>query len=253
MCPAHRSDGSAVGEDTLRNSDRWQPVPRAAWRALAIGYAALVACFTVPPSDFGRSWLPIDLDQMVNPHIFGESVFVIAFVGGLTLAVLVWRRRRLWMARLSLPLVGYTVICGIGLAMLVLISQPPRYLARVGLEDLHRMAEVFDVRHTATYFGFAVLAAGAWRRQVSLPILGGLLMAYGYVLELAQELVPTRDFLYKDLFSNALGILLGMCWVYLYDSLFGAKGTRLSRRHGWRHRRRRAPRPARASAQPRRS
>jgi VanZ family protein len=214
----------------------------------------LVAWFTVPPSDFGHSWLPIDVNQLIDPRVFGESVFVIAFVGGLTLAVLAWRRRHLWIARLSLPLVGYAVVCGIGLAMLVMISQPPRYLGRVGLEDLHGIAEGFDVRHAATYFGFAVVAAGAWRRQVSLPILGALLMAYGYVLELAQELVPTRDFRYKDLVSNASGILLGMCWVYLYDSLLGANGTRLSRRGGRRRRHSPAPRPgARAGVQPRRS
>jgi hypothetical protein len=54
-------------------------------------------------------------------------------------------------------------------------------------------------------------------------------MAYGFGLELVQELVPTRNFRIEDLASNGLGILLGLCWVYLYDSLFGAKSTSLSR------------------------
>ena len=221
---------------------------------LAIGYAALVAWFTVPPSDVGRSWLPIDVDPLFNPRGFGESALIIASVGGLMLAVLAWRRRHLWMARLSPPLVSYTVLCGIGLAVLILISQPPRYLARIGLGDLHRIADMVDVRHTITYFGLAVVAAIAWRGRVSLPILGALLITYGYVLELAQELVPTRDFRYKDLLSNGLGVLLGMGWVYLYDSLFGAKGTGLSRRGRWRRRRSRAARPDDGrSVQPRRS
>jgi VanZ family protein len=101
-----------------------------------------------------------------------------------------------------------------------------------------------------SYFGFAVVAAIAWRERVSLPILGVLLMAYGFGLELMQEYVPSRNFRIKDLVSNGLGILLGLCWVYLYDSLFGAKGTRLSRlttRRRWRARRS----GARAGMQPR--
>jgi VanZ family protein len=73
-----------------------------------------------------------------------------------------------------------------------------------------------------------VVAAIAWRARVSLPILGVLLMAYGYGLELLQEFIPTRNFRTTDLISNGLGILLAPCWVYLCDSLFG-ESARLSR------------------------
>jgi hypothetical protein len=92
--------------------------------------------------------------------------------------------------------------------MLVLISQPPRYLARFGLGELRGIADEFDVRHIMSYFSFAMVAAIAWRGRVRLSILGMLLMAYGFGLELVQELVPTRNFGMKDLVSNGLGT----CW-----------------------------------------
>lgn len=79
------------------------------------------------------------------------------------------------------------------------------------------------------YVGFAVVAALAWRDRVSLPVLGAVLMAYGCFLEVVQDFVPTRTFLLKDLISNGVGILLGLCWVYLYDSLFSESRTDLSR------------------------
>jgi hypothetical protein len=64
-------------------------------------------------------------------------------------------------------------------------------------------------------------------------------MAFGYGLELMQKLVPDRTFRINDLLSNGLGILLGLCWVYLYDSLLGVRDTSLS--HLGRFGRRRRP------------
>ena len=42
---------------------------------------------------------------------------------------------------------------------------------------------------------------------------------------MVEELVPTFDFRYKDPVSSGLGFLLGMCWVYLYDSAVGRAGA----------------------------
>jgi hypothetical protein len=246
--------GSVVG-GPLRNLDGTHQVTSlAAWRLVAIGYAVFVACSTTIPTGTDRGLLVFDLDKLVTPRSVGRVAILSAFAGGCVLAALAWRRRHLWISRLSLPLVGYVIICGIGLAMLVLISQPPRYLARFGLGELRGVAQDFDIRHTISYFGFAVIAAIAWRGRLSLPAIGALLMAYGFCLELVQELIPTRNFRVKDLVSNGLGILLGLCWTYLYDSLFGAEGTRLSRPAGRRRERALARRTnARAGVQPRQS
>ena len=236
----------------LRNSGRLHQALTAGWRAVAIGYAMSVACFTLLPSGASH-WLFPMVDELVNPRMLGRLAVIGGFAAGLTLAVLAWRHRRGWMARFSWPLLGYLVVCLVGLAMLVLISQPPRYLTRLRLDELQRIPQEFDARHMIFYCGLAVVAASAWRGKVSLPVLGLLLMAYGYLLELAQHLVPTRSFRYKDLVSNGVGILLGVSWVYLYDSLFRARGTGLSR-FGRRRRRGRALRDAtRPSMQPRRS
>jgi hypothetical protein len=118
----------------------------------------------------------------------------------------------------------------------VLVSQPPRYLGRVGLGALREFALDFNARHIVFYFGFALVAAFAWRRRLSLPFIGMLLMAFGFCLELTQKLMPDRTFRITDLLSNGLGVLLGMCWVYLYDSLLGIGGTGLSRLGGVRRR-----------------
>lgn len=210
---------------------------------VAIGCAAFIALSTTLPTGTGLWWLVFDVDQLVTPRFVGRLVVVSGLLGGLALAALAWRRRHLWISRLSWPLVGYMLVCGIALAILVLISQPSRTLARLGLPELRGVVDEFDIRHMISYFGFAVIAATAWRGRVSLPVLGVLLMGYGYCLELMQELVPSRNFRIKDLVSNGLGILLGLCWVYLYDSLFGAHGTRLSRRRPSRRRRRALVRP----------
>lgn len=235
----------------LRKTDGFHQALTTGWRVLAIGYAVLVACFTLLPSGVSHALFPM-VDELVNPRFIGRLALVGALAAALMLAVLVWQRRRVWMARLSWPPVAYLAACLFGLTLLVLISQPPRYLVRLGLDGLQNIGQDFDVRHMISYVGFALVAAGAWRGKVSLPVLGVLLMAYGYFLELAQNFVPMRNFRIKDLVSNGLGILLGLCWVYLYDSLFGARGTGLSRLGRRRRRGRALRRGVRASMQPRR-
>jgi hypothetical protein len=230
-------------------------VATAGWYALALGYAVFIGVTTLVPMGTDLWFVVFDVPKLATPRLVGRLVVVSAFIGGLALVALAWRRRLLWMARLSVPLVAYAIVCGAGLGMLIVMGQPPRYLARVGLGELGHVADEFDIRHMISYFGFAVVAAIAWRRRVSLPLLGVALMAYGFCLELAQELVPRRNFRIKDLVSNGLGILLGMCWVYLYDSLFGAQGTGLSRLARRRRRRRALARRSGIGAgmQPRRS
>ena len=195
---------------------------------LAIGYAVLVACFTVLPSRVNSRLFMIDIDGLANPRLVGRLVIVGALVVVVLLGALAWRRRRIWAARLSWPLLGWLALCLIGLAALVLISQPPWYLARRGLGAIAWITGDFDPRHSIFYAGFAVVAALAWRDRASLPALALLLMAYGFLLEAAQALTPTRNFLIKDLVSNGVGIVLGLGWVYLYDSLFGEERSYLS-------------------------
>jgi hypothetical protein len=213
---------------------------------LAIGYALVVASATLLPPG-ADLWLFVFDPDKLESRFVGRSVVLGALAGALMLAVLAWRRRRLWLSRLSLPLVGYIAVCVAGLALLVLVSQPPRYLGRVGLGPLRDFAYAFNVRHIVSYFGFAVVAASAWRGRITLPLIGLLLMAFGYGLEQMQRFVPDRTFRINDLLSNGLGILLGLGWVYLYDSLLGIRGTSLS--HLGRFRRRRRPgRQSRARA-----
>jgi VanZ like family len=208
---------AAPREGELRRSDRWQEGTTIGWRGFAIGYAALLAWFTVLPSQVNRALLPVDVDRLVDPWTVARSVLIGAAVAAILLSWLGWRHRRAWRSRLSWPVRGWLAACLCGLALLVLLGQPPRYLDRAGLGWFQGFADDFDVRHVIAYFGFAIVVATAWRGRVGLPGTGVLLAAYGLVLELAQELVPTRNFRIKDLVSNGLGILLGLSWVWLYD------------------------------------
>jgi VanZ family protein len=184
---------------------------------------ALAAWFTVLPRRINTDVLPIDLDELITRRSVARAAMTGACAAGVMLVFMAWRHRHEWRSRLSWPLVAWLLVCLGGLALLVVLSQPPWFLRRHGFVWFAEFARDFDMRHMVAYVGFAVVAALAWRDRLSLPIIGLLLMAYGFVLELAQELVPTRNFRIKDLVSNALGISLGLSWVYLYDLLQGVK------------------------------
>jgi hypothetical protein len=70
-----------------------------------------------------------------------------------------------------------------------------------GVGNIYPAGQVLDIPY---YVGFAVVAALAWRDRFSLPMIGLSLMAYGFVLELAQELVPTCTFRVKDLVGSRI-------------------------------------------------
>ena len=218
---------------------------------VAAGYLVLAAWFTLLPKRINSGWLPLDVDQLLTPRSVARAAMIGAGVAAVMLILMAWRHRRDWRSRLSRALVAWLLVCLGGLALLVLLSQPPWVLRRHGLLWFAEFARDFDMRHMVAYVGFAVVAALAWRDRLSLPVIGLLLMAYGFVLELAQELVPTRNFRIKDLVSNALGVSLGLSWVYLYDLLHGAR-QRATPPHRPRPQRRRAHGRGDAGAQPRR-
>ena len=124
VCPAP-GGCSRVREGVLREFMEWRRIAAAGWRVLAIGYAVVVTCFTVLPSRVNSRLFLIDINELVNPRLVGRLALVGAVVAALMLAVSVWRHRRVWTARLSWPLLGWLALCLIGLAALVLISQPP--------------------------------------------------------------------------------------------------------------------------------
>jgi VanZ family protein len=189
------------------------------WRAATIGYVVFAALFTLLPIRIHRGLLQLDINELINPRAVARAAMIGAGAAAIMLALMTWRRRRDWRSRLSWPVVAWLAICLGGLATLVLLSQPPRLLARHGLTTVAEFSEDFDMRHMVAYVGFAAVAAFGWRDRLSLPAIGALLLAYGFVLEVAQEFVPSRNFRIRDLISNGLGVSLGLSWVYLHDLL----------------------------------
>jgi hypothetical protein len=218
---------------------------------IAAGSAVFAVLFTLLPTRVDLGPLRIDIDQLIDPRAVARTALIAAGAAGVMLALMAWRCRRDWRSRLSSPLVAWLAVCLFGLGMLVLLSQPPRFLGRHGLAWFAQFAEDFDMRHMVAYVGFAIVAALAWRDRVSLPVIGAVLMAYGFVLELGQELVPRRDFRIQDLVSNGLGVSLGLSWVYLYDLLHDLNGQVTPLSWLWRKRRQAHERGSSAGAQPR--
>ena len=200
-----------------------------------MAYVAVAAWFTVLPRRINTGLLPIDVDRLINPQSVARAAMIGACAAGVMLILMAWRHRHDWRSRLSWPLAGWLLVCLGGLVALVVLSQPPWSLRRHGLVRIADFAADFDMRHMVAYVGLAVVAALAWRDRLGLPVIGLLLIAYGFVLEFAQEFVPTRSFRIKDLVSNALGVCLGLSWVYLYDLLKGVQERATPpgrRRHG---------------------
>jgi hypothetical protein len=212
---------------------------------IAMVCLALAAWFTVLPKRLNTGLLPMDVERLITPQLVGRAALVGALAAGAMLAVMAWRHRREWRARLSWPLLVWLLLCLVALTAVVALSQPPWMLRKRGLLWVAGFARDFDMRHLVGYAGLAVVVAAAWRERLSLPMIGLLLLGYGFVLEVAQEFVPTRTSRIKDLASNGLGITLGLSWVYLHDLLAAAPGP-----IGWRRVRPRAS--SRVRAEPRR-
>ena len=109
-------------------------------------------------------------------------------------------------------------ICGVGGPVLLLLFAalgPGNWQLRSGL------GWQFD--HVAGYFAFTVLFALAWRRP---PLVGGILIAAGMLLEALQALTPDRHCDFQGALYSVAGALAGALFADLCFRIWDRRAGR---------------------------
>jgi VanZ family protein len=184
-------------------------------RVLSVIVAGIVALVTLLPSETERRFSFLGEGRAIGDELNG--VLVLAIVGVMLVVLIVagWKSRLAWRLKMSWPLFLAGVLYLIGFAMLVsatlrqkalaLFSTPPAWLERL------------DAEHAVAYAAFTIIVVMAWRGKARILWLALALFAYGYALELGQELVPGRDYRLSDVAANGLGIAIGLIGIFLFD------------------------------------
>ncbi len=73
--------------------------------------------------------------------------------------------------------------------------------------------------HFIAYFGLAVICRFASNKHPAWQLFLGIL-AFSFVIELLQQLIPNRSFEWLDLLANGLGTIVGLLLAILFKPLF---------------------------------
>ncbi|MGH6919073.1 MAG: hypothetical protein ACREJ0_15380 [Geminicoccaceae bacterium] len=181
--------------------------------------AAIVAAVTLFPNPTSNTASLLGEGRAIGDELNGILVF--AIVGALLVVLIVaaWKSRLASRFKMSWPLFLTAAVYLVGFAMLVSATLRRTVLALFSTSPawLDRLSTFMDPGHVVAYASFTIIVAMAWREKVGVLWLGLALFAYGYALELVQELVPAREYGLGDLAANGLGIAIGMIGVRLSD------------------------------------
>jgi hypothetical protein len=221
------------------------------WASLV--YALVIAIATLAPSSLAES-VGIGTGPGRAEHALSEALgYLAAAIAAGLLIVIPWRLRLAKRLGVSWPL----FLCALGYVagMAYLASEDLRTATyELIVYDLPDWPEEvlgeIDPQHAAGYAVLCMLASLAWRDRLHPVLTGGIVFAFGLLLEGLQEMVPGREPTPKDLTSNAMGVLIGYVGIGLL-ALLGTEPGRDRQLHRGRspeHRRRsQAPRRGRRS------
>ena len=188
-------------------------------RVLSVVVAGIVAAVTLVPNPDANTAALLNEGRAVRDELNGVLVFAIVGAMVVGLVVAAWKSRIAWRLKMSWPqfLVGAVYLAGLAMlasatlrgTVLGLFSTSPAWLDRV--------STVLDGGHVVAYAAFMIIVVMAWREKVGLLWLALALFAYGYGLELLQDLVPAREYRLSDAAANGLGIAIGLIGVRLFD------------------------------------
>jgi hypothetical protein len=230
--------GGSAGVD-LTKTPRWA----------SLLYALVIAIATLAPSSLAEA-LGIGTEGGLAEHALSDVLgYLAAAIAAGLLIVIPWRLRLAKRLGVSWPLflcaLGYVV----GMAYLASedLRQATYELIVYDLPDWpeEALGEI-DPQHAAGYTGLCLLAGLAWRERLHPVLTGGIVFAFGLLLEGLQEMVPGREPTPKDLTSNAMGVLVGYVGIGLLALIGSEPGrdrpvhrgrTRTHRRHSYASRR----------------
>jgi hypothetical protein len=188
-------------------------------RALSVIVAAIVAMVTLLPNPTANTGSLLAEGRAIGDELNGVLVFAIVGVTLVVLIVAAWKSRLAWRFKMSWPLFLAGAACLVGFAMLVSATLRRTVLALFSTSPawFDQLATFLDGEHAVAYAAFTIIVVMAWREKVGVLWLALALFAYGFALELGQELVPGREYGLGDLAANGLGIAIGLIGVSLFD------------------------------------
>jgi hypothetical protein len=218
------------------------------WQGMAAAYALALIVITLLPDSQLEVWVPIASDSAFDSGL-RDAVIALSAIAGLLLLLVpvllrVLRMRirvapRLWLSR---PLSLVLVLCVGSLALIV--SEDLRAAAWGLAADLLPVSlglatDRLSAGHVMAYGGLGLLLALGWGGKIGPWQLGLLALGLSGVLEVLQDLVPSRAANPWDLLSNGLGLALGLTAgsLLIAEAPGGASGSEArGDREGRRHR-----------------
>ena len=217
-------------------------------RALSAAAAVLVAVATLLPGDTSRALIE---GRQIGDELNDVLTFVVIGLSVLAAIGVLWKSRLAKRLKMSWPLFAVGILYLLAFATLASSTVRVAVLRLVSTTDMgvwvRRVTNQLDAEHVVAYAALMIVVVLGWRQKIALWWLALGVFAYGFVLELLQQLVPGRAYGWDDLIANALGIALGVTGIALFDLLFDARKLPAVEVHGER-RRRRSGRSSRAAA-----
>ena len=184
-------------------------------RVLSVVVAGIVAVITLLPGK-AEDHIPLlaERDELNGVFVFA---IVVAMVAALVVAA--WKSRIAWRLKMSWPvfLVGAVYLGGLAMLASAMLRGTVFGLFSTSPAWLDRLSTFLDGGHAVTYAAFMIIVVMAWHEKVGPLRLALALFAFGYGLELLQELVPGREYQLSDVAANGLGIAIGLIGAYLFD------------------------------------
>jgi hypothetical protein len=184
-------------------------------RVLSAVVAGIVAWVTLLPSRTESRFSFLGEGRAIGDELNGVLVLAIVGVMLVVLVVAAWKSRLAWRLKMSWPLFLAGAVYVVGFAMLVSATLRQKVLALFSTSPA--WLDGMDAEHAVAYAAFTIIVVMAWREKVRISWLALALFAYGYALELGQELAPGRDYRLGDVAANGLGIAIGLIGILLFD------------------------------------
>ena len=158
-------------------------------------------------------------------------MFAIVGAAFVVLIVAAWKSRIALRLKVSWPLFLVGAVYLVGFAMLASATLRRTVLALFSTSPawLDRLSTVLDPGHAVAYAAFTIIVVMAWREKAGVLWLALALLAYGYALELLQDLIPGRQYGLGDVTANGLGIAIGLIGVRLFNLRAGMRNGRTLR------------------------